>query len=303
MAFLKLSNSSLSILFWASKLKEVVFPPVCAFCHAQTEDYYAICPKCWFSIKFVNSNVCDYCGRLLLPGMLGMPRRPGMPGVSRKLEKVETLKKIENLETSEKLEKLEKSEALETLENSSNYTLPKCCPDCSLLASAERSVRVTASIIYDDFSRMFILRLKDRNAPHLALVLSKFFHAHDFDGLDYISPVPIHPRRLLARTYNQSALLALGVKYWHPECPDVNLRLLVRQRHTPKQKGKDAESRAVNVQDSIVVPQRMRHLVEGKRIAVLDDVVASGATIGVCKAALEQAGAREVRCIALAKTM
>jgi ComF family protein len=156
--------------------------------------------------------------------------------------------------------------------------------------------------VYDDFSKQFILRLKDKNEPHFALVFAKFFHEHDFDGIDYIVPVPIHSRRLLTRTYNQSALLALGIKCWYPKCPEVNLHVLIRNRYTPKQKGKDTVERAKNVQDCISVPSRMRNLVKGKRIAVVDDVAASGATLAECKKALEQAGALEVRCIALAKT-
>jgi ComF family protein len=177
----------------------------------------------------------------------------------------------------------------------------QCCAECcNFEESSDKNI--FASIIYDDFSRQFILRLKERSEPTLALVFSKFFHESDFIGLDIIVPVPIHPRRLWIRTYNQSALLARGLKFWHPECPDVNLCVLKRHRYTPKQKGKDAGARELNVKDCFSVPQRWRRFAQGKRIAVIDDVTASGATFSECQKALNDAGAQEVRCVALAKT-
>jgi ComF family protein len=164
------------------------------------------------------------------------------------------------------------------------------------------NLNIAASIVYDDFSKKFILRMKEHNDPSLALVFAKFFHESDFSDIDFIVPVPIHPGRLWSRTYNQAVLLAQGIKFWHPKCPDVKLRILKRHRYTPKQKGKDALTRARNVKDCFSVSTQLNELLHGKRIAVIDDVVASGSTLIECRNTLFEAGAREVRCIALAKT-
>ncbi|MDR0631130.1 MAG: double zinc ribbon domain-containing protein [Holosporales bacterium] len=244
------------ILLGISKVKEILFPPVCAFCGAQTEDYYSLCTNCWFSIKFVNRNVCRYCG---------IPIKDG------------------------------------ATEKYNTTTSSQCCRECSSVGMSV-NCDIAASIVYDDFSKKFILRMKERNDPSLALVFAKFFHESDFSGVDFIVPVPIHPGRLWSRTYNQAALLAQGVKFWHPDCPTVELRLLKRHRYTPKQKGKDASARAANVKDCFSVSSQRRELLHGKRVAVLDDVAASGATLIECRKALCEAGAQDVRCIALAKT-
>jgi ComF family protein len=175
------------------------------------------------------------------------------------------------------------------------------CADCIDSGIEIDPLQIITSIVYDDFSKKFILRLKNKNEPGLALVFAKFFHEHDFDGLDYIVPVPAHPFRLWQRTYNQAALLALSLKHWFPQCPNVHLSILKRIRYTPKQKGKSAIDRAQNVKDCIVVPSSMKKHVKNRRIAVIDDVVASKATLLECKKALSDAGAIEVRCVAVAQ--
>ncbi|MDR1208508.1 MAG: double zinc ribbon domain-containing protein [Holosporales bacterium] len=246
----------LEILMKIGKIKELLFPPVCAFCGAQTENYYSLCSNCWFSIKFVNRNVCRYCGTPIKNGM------------------------------SEKY---------------NSTTSSQCCKECNRVGVSV-DPDIAASIVYDDFSKKFILRMKERNDPSLALVFAKFFHESDFLDVDFIIPVPIHPGRLWSRTYNQAALLAQGIKFWHPGCPDIELHALKRHRYTPKQKGKDASARARNVKDCFSVSTRRRAMLHGKRIAVLDDVAASGSTLIECRKTLCEAGAQEVRCIALAKT-
>jgi ComF family protein len=175
------------------------------------------------------------------------------------------------------------------------------CSDCIDSGIELIPRQVIASIVYDDFSKKFILRMKNKNDPSLALVFAKFFYEHDFDDLDYIVPVPSHPFRLWQRTYNQAALLALSLKHWFPKCPDVRLYILKRIRYTPKQKWKNAIEREKNVENSIIVPSSMKKYVKGRRIAIIDDVVASQSTLLECKKALKNAGAIEVRCIALAQ--
>lgn len=248
----------MDILFLTNKIKTILFPPSCAFCGAQTEEYYSLCSNCWFSLKFINQNICHCCGEAI------------------------------------------------TKDISEKYTSDistQCCKKCINLGYPSPKHDVVASIIYDDFSKRFIMRLKEKNEPHLALVFAKFFHKSDFQGMDYIIPVPLHPMRLWQRTYNQAALLALGIHYWNSECPKVRLDLLKRIHYTAKQKGKNAEERLHNVQNHIIIPHFAQKIVKNKRIAVVDDVIASGATFSECKRVLQEAGAKEVRCLALAQTL
>lgn len=177
------------------------------------------------------------------------------------------------------------------------------CQNCFKLGFCKPSNNFMASIAYDDFVKPFIIKMKQHNSPNLALLFAKFFHVSDFEKADLIIPVPIHPLRLYQRTYNQTALLAFALKYWYGNAvPPVAVNILKKSHYTSKQKGKNAAERAANVKDSFFVPPHMQKHIKDKSIVIIDDVLASGATLNECKQVLEKAGAKEVRGIALAQT-
>jgi ComF family protein len=182
------------------------------------------------------------------------------------------------------------------------YTSTRYCNKCAEF-SFKPTTDILASIVYDDFSKRFILRFKSKNDPAMALTFARMFHRQDFDGVDVIIPVPIHPLRLWSRTYNQSALLALGIRRWHDDMPPVKLNVLRKVRYRNKQKGRSAAERTANTVDSIIVNKTMESFISGKSVAVIDDVVASGATFEECQRALYKSGAKSVRCIALAQVL
>lgn len=177
-----------------------------------------------------------------------------------------------------------------------------CCVRCRQAGFLTHHQEIIASLAYDDVSKPFLLRLKERNETYLALVFARFFDKRNWQGVDMFVPVPQHPLRLLQRTYSQSALLALGIRHWNPDAPPVQLGVLERIRNTPKQKGMNAEQRLQNVQGCFAVPTKAMPRVKGKSIALIDDVAGSGATLGECKKTLLEAGAREVRLLVVAKS-
>ena len=109
--------------------------------------------------------------------------------------------------------------------------------------------------------------------------------------------VPLHPRRLRERGYNQSSLLAreLGKRIGLPVIEDCLIR--VRQAQ-PQVKAVDVEERRRNVADAFVCRDER---VEGKRIVLIDDVCTSGATLESCAAALNDKGATSVWGLTLAR--
>jgi ComF family protein len=114
---------------------------------------------------------------------------------------------------------------------------------------------------------------------------------------DLVVPVPLHPRRLRERGYNQSALVGrelarLAGVGW---CEGA----LVRRRDTPPQAGRSAAERRRNVEGAFVV--RRRSAIDGRVVALVDDVVTTGATARACARALASAGASEVRLLTLAR--
>ncbi len=114
---------------------------------------------------------------------------------------------------------------------------------------------------------------------------------------DVVVPVPLHPRRLAERGYNQAALLARAVadQLDVPFAP----RALERQRQTAQQARLGRAERLVNMAEAFEV--RDKPAVEGRAILLVDDVLTTGATLLACRDALIRSGAEEVRSVCLAR--
>jgi ComF family protein len=112
-------------------------------------------------------------------------------------------------------------------------------------------------------------------------------------SVDVVVPIPLYPRRLRDRGFNQAALLArpvatnLGVP--------LDTRALQRGRDTRAQAGLDATSRASNVKGCFIASR-----VRDRRVLVIDDVRTTGATFTDAFRALRESGAIEVHGRALA---
>ena len=118
------------------------------------------------------------------------------------------------------------------------------------------------------------------------------------DECDVIAPVPMHPRRLLTRRFNQAAILARELSR------TTNLRyqpqLIKRTRQTTAQVGLSSAQRRRNLAGAFTVSSGQRRYVEGRNILLVDDVITTGTTLNACARALCRAGAARVDAIALA---
>ncbi|MGH8446071.1 MAG: ComF family protein [Solimonas sp.] len=112
---------------------------------------------------------------------------------------------------------------------------------------------------------------------------------------DLIIPVPLHPRRLWRRGYNQSVELARMLA--RDEGLRVEANGATRQRRTADQIGMSAVERRRNVKGAFRVDAQ----VDGLRVALLDDVMTTGATLGELARACLKAGASEVEAWAIAR--
>jgi ComF family protein len=112
-------------------------------------------------------------------------------------------------------------------------------------------------------------------------------------------PVPLHWTRLFARRYNQSAVLAHAIHAagGPPVAPDW----LIRRRRTPSQGKRNALARARNVRSAFAL--RHDRDVRDRHLVLIDDVFATGATVGECARVLRRAGARQVDVLTLARTV
>jgi ComF family protein len=116
---------------------------------------------------------------------------------------------------------------------------------------------------------------------------------------DLIVPVPLHPKRLRWRGFNQALLLGrqLSKAYGIPTDPFV----LRRIRETPPQTQLNEEERRRNVRGAFALaPERP---LEGKRVLLVDDVYTSGATVNECSRTLTRSGAERVYVVTLARAV
>jgi len=122
-----------------------------------------------------------------------------------------------------------------------------------------------------------------------------------FSGIhfDAMVPVPLHPKRLRWRGFNQALILAREVgRHWQV---DVDPFVLMRNRETSLQTELNEEERRKNVRRAFSLhPEKSVH---GKIILLVDDVYTSGATVNECSRALLRAGAKEVYVLTLARAV
>ncbi|NKF22201.1 ComF family protein [Solimonas marina] len=126
--------------------------------------------------------------------------------------------------------------------------------------------------------RLFVDRLRTREAP----------------VPDVVIPVPLHPTRLWRRGYNQSVELARALRR---DGLRVEPRWAQRLRRTADQIGTDAVARRRQVAKAFAVDPR----VAGLRVALLDDVMTTGATLAELARTCRRAGAAEVEAWAIAR--
>jgi ComF family protein len=109
--------------------------------------------------------------------------------------------------------------------------------------------------------------------------------------------VPLHPKRLRERGYNQSLLLAkeLAKLSKLPLIEDC----LIREHHAPPQaQTATASERRSNVANAFSCRDRR---LKGKQVLLIDDVSTSGATLDACARALKKGGATSVWGVVLAR--
>jgi ComF family protein len=150
---------------------------------------------------------------------------------------------------------------------------------------------------YSGSLRAAVHALKFRNRRDAARSLGQILGARLLVDADVIVPVPLHPRRLLARGYNQAEAIAQGVA--------ISLGVacvgdaLVRVRETLAQSSLSLRERQKNVVDAFE-PRPPAEALHEARVLLVDDVVTTGSTSFACADAIRSAGAVSVTVAALA---
>lgn len=124
--------------------------------------------------------------------------------------------------------------------------------------------------------------------------------AADLPPAELVLPVPLSPRRLAERGYDQAWELARRVAQ-RLQLP-AQARLLQRPVHTEAQSALDRAARQRNLRTAFMADPRRRGLLQGRRVALVDDVMTTGATLREAAAVLLRAGASAVDVWVLART-
>jgi ComF family protein len=158
--------------------------------------------------------------------------------------------------------------------------------------------RARAAVVYEGAAAKAVTRFKfGRQMAYLPL-MQHWLQAPRCRELaadaDLLIPVPLHPRRLKHRGFNQALLLARAF----PEA-ETGRETLARVRHTAPQVGLNPKERRDNVHRAFAVPRPEE--VKGKNVLLVDDLYTTGATVRECARVLRRAGAKRVEVLTVAR--
>lgn len=158
-------------------------------------------------------------------------------------------------------------------------------------------VRAWAPVAYAGSARDLVGALKFRGATRVAEAMAAQLAANAPEWMleGALVPVPLHPRRLRRRGYNQAGLIAAALsRRTGLEVVDC----LRRTGSSATQVGRDRRERRLGPAGSI----ELRAPAPG-RVVLVDDVATTGATLAACAAVLRAAGPIEVAALVFARTI
>ena len=164
--------------------------------------------------------------------------------------------------------------------------------------------RAAAYLFYekDHPIQQLIHRMKYADQPRIGYQLGRqaaieMQYTDFFDEIELIIPIPLHPRRLRERGYNQSEYIARGIS--EVTGIPVDTTHVMRVRHTPQQAMQSGEERKQNVADAFAVihPEQLYR----KHILIVDDLVTTGETMRSCLKAMRRCRGAKFTVFALCK--
>ena len=176
-------------------------------------------------------------------------------------------------------------------------TTPDICSVC--LTSLSTYTRIIAACRYAFPVDALIHSLKYQSnlviAPILANLLMDKINLSDLP--DFILPMPLHPKRLRERGFNQAVEIGryISQKY--------KIRMLlescIRVKNTPFQAGLPWRERKKNIRDAFICTVDLTD----KHVVILDDVMTSGATMIELAKVLHHQGAAKINGWVIARTL
>ena len=182
------------------------------------------------------------------------------------------------------------------------------CPQCALptpagnlcgacLSHPPRFDAVSAAFAYDWPLSTLIHHYKYAGNLALARLLANALGTRIATPVDLILPMPLAPQRLRERGFNQALEIARSISRatGFPLAVDACRRV----RHSTPQAALPWQARAQNIRGAFVCDADL----SGKRVAVIDDVLTTGATLNELARNLRKAGALEIHGWVVARTL
>ena len=132
-----------------------------------------------------------------------------------------------------------------------------------------------------------------------AAMTRQYYLHHPFPEADLILPVPLHPKRLRKRGFNQALVLAR--KFFPKSKERIDPHVLERHQWTCAQTGLNGRERRRNVKNAFKV--RNPEKIKNKKILLVDDVFTTGATVNECAGILRKSGATKVEVFTFARAV
>jgi len=167
--------------------------------------------------------------------------------------------------------------------------------DGLLAAASYKDETISKAVHY--YKYKFVESLSDP----LSDILLSSLSSSTFPIPDLIIPVPLHPRRLRWRGFNQSALLARQIARSMATGIEIPVKenLLRRTKYTPPQmKIKKYSQRLENIREAFSVSDGD---VQGKTVLLIDDIATTCSTLSECARVLKEAGAKKVYATVIAR--
>lgn len=174
---------------------------------------------------------------------------------------------------------------------------------CGLCLKNKPAFDTAKSIFwYEEVVKDLLTNVKFNNDTPSLAGLEMLFKKVDlsfFNDCDLIIPVPLHPKRLRQRGFNQSMLLC---RLLFPDrLKDIEPFLLLRRAKTKPQTGLSGVERRKNLKNvfSISKPGGMKN----KKVCLVDDVYTTGTTVDECSRTLKVGGCKSVKVLTVARVL
>lgn len=186
----------------------------------------------------------------------------------------------------------------------------EACPQCALPSHDSRICGrcLNAAPAFDSTRALFryaypldgmLQHYKYRQQLNLAKTFSALMLQHFARpaGFDRIIPMPLHPKRLAERGFNQSLEIArlLAKRLDIP----LDLKSCRRIKFAPPQASLPHKARIKNMRGAFECGTSLT----GQRVILLDDVMTTGASLHELAATVKAAGASHVECWVIARTL